>query len=317
MSISIERNDRMKIYFNPKSIGTKFTEEVVKKFPNIEFVFDIEHSKDVDAVVVMPDFFRQVQLEEYKNLKWIQLLMAGYDAFDFNLVQGRDIIVTNAVDIFSISIAEDVITKILVLNRYVKHFYEEMKEAKWMQVRNIPELTHSTVGVLGTGSIGKEVAKRIKGFGCKIIGFRQTPELVPYFDAIYTGDEGLDYVLSHSDYIVVALPLNHKTKHLLSSEKLKLIKKEAVFINVARGQIVDQEALIELLSNGSIRAAGLDVTTPEPLPITSPLWRLPNVFITPHNASSSPYMQERLKDLMIDNITRFEKGMKVLYQITE
>lgn len=307
----------MKIYFNPKSIGRKFTEEVVEHFPNIEFVFDIDQSKDVDAVIVMPDFFRQVQLADYQNLKWIQLLMAGYDAFDFGLVYNRDIIVSNAVDIFSISIAEDVITKMLVLNRYVKHFYEDMKEAKWSQVRNIPELTKSTVGILGTGSIGKEVAKRLSGFGCKIIGYRQKNETVPFFDEIHTAEEGLDYVLSSSDYVIVALPLNDKTKNLLSNQKLKLMKKEAVFINVARGQIVDQDALIDLLSNGAIRAAGLDVTTPEPLPQTSPLWRLPNVYITPHNASSSPFMQERLKNLMLENISRFEKGIDVLYQIVE
>jgi phosphoglycerate dehydrogenase-like enzyme len=125
------------------------------------------------------------------------------------------------------------------------------------------------------------------------------------FDQTYTGEDGLKKLLQQSDYVVITLPLNEHTQRLMDAEKFSWMKKDAVLINVGRGEVVDQDALIEALQLGKLRGAGLDVMTPEPLPKESPLWYMDHVYITPHNAPSSPYMMSRLYDLLEDNIARY------------
>ncbi|MBU1144777.1 MAG: D-2-hydroxyacid dehydrogenase [Firmicutes bacterium] len=307
----------MKIYIDPRIIGKDNYEFIVNRFPQIQISSETENSFESEVLIVMPDFFIKEDINRYKNLKWIQLLMAGYDNFDFSILQNKEVIVTNASDIFSKSIAEDVITKILVLNRKVPFFLEEMKTGSWNPIKNIPELTNSVVGILGTGSIGKEIAKRLKSFETKVIGYRRKDALVQYFDEIYSGETGLEYVLKNSDYVVIALPLTKNTINLINSKTLSLMKENALLINVARGKIVDQDALTEVLINKKIRGAGLDVTIPEPLPKSHPLWTLDNTFITPHNASSSPYMRTRITNLILQNIELYLLKKPVLFQVKE
>ncbi|MGD9909148.1 MAG: D-2-hydroxyacid dehydrogenase [Candidatus Izemoplasmatales bacterium] len=305
----------MFVYFNPKSIGHIHTEELLNTFPEVTFITDPKDAYLSDVIAVMPDFFKDQDLNRFDNLKFVQLLMAGYDNFDFSPFEGKDIIVSNAVDIFSTSIAEDVFTKIFVLNRNVKHYLKMMETGTWSPIRKEPELSGSTVGILGTGSIGKETAKRMKSFDTHILGYRTKQEDVEYFDEILTGNDGLEELLKRSDYVIVAIPLNEKTFHLLDKQKLSLMKEEALLINVARGKVIDQDALVELLEEKKIRGAGLDTLTPEPLPSNHPLWTMENVFITPHNASSSPYMQVRLKDLIVKNLNHFIGKTQIEYVV--
>ena len=180
-----------------------------------------------------------------------------------------------------------------------------MKQGIWKPIRKEPELFGSTVGVIGTGSIGQEIAKRLKAFETHIIGYRKSNYKLVNFDEIVTDVEGLNYLLSNSDYVIMTLPLNKNTYHFMSKERLSLLKKEAVFINIARGLVVDQDALTFMLKEKRIRGAGLDVTTPEPLPSNHELWKLPNVIITPHNSSSSAHLLSRITQLMTDNLTRY------------
>lgn len=305
----------MYVYFNPKSIGHIYTEELIKTFPNITFITDPKDAYLSDVIAVMPDFFTDQDLNRFDKLKFVQLLMAGYDNFDFSPFEDKDIIVSNAVDIFSTSIAEDVLTKIFVINRNVKHYLEMMNSGTWSPIRKEPELIGSTIGILGTGSIGKETAKRLKSFDTHILGYRTKNEPVEYFDEILTGNEGLEELLKRSDYVIVAIPLSEKTFHLLDESKLSLMKEEALLINVARGKVIDQEALVRVLQAKKIRGAGLDTLTPEPLPRDHPLWSMENVFITPHNASSSPYMQVRLKDLIVKNLKHFIENSPIEYVV--
>jgi len=295
----------MHVYFNPKSLGRTYSQELIDSFPGVTFITDPEEAYLSEVIAVMPDFFKDQDLSKFKNLKFVQLLMAGYDNFDFSPFEGRDIYVSNAVDIFSTSIAEDVLTKIFVLNRNVKHYLEMMNSGTWSPIRKEPELTGSTVGILGTGSIGKETAKRMKSFDTTVLGYRTKKEEVEFFDEIFTGNDGLEELLKRSDYVVVAIPLNQNTTHLLDEHKLSLMKEDALLINVARGKVIDQDALVKILENKKIRGAGLDTLTPEPLPSDHPLWKMDHVFITPHNASSSPYMQVRLKNLIVKNLQHY------------
>ncbi|MDD3712776.1 MAG: D-2-hydroxyacid dehydrogenase [Candidatus Izemoplasmatales bacterium] len=304
----------MKIYVDKKMMGKNNYPKLVSAFSDIEFVEDLDNNLDVEAMVIMNSQLAELDINKFYKLKWIQLLMAGYDNIDVDSLKSQGIMVSNARDIFSISIAEDVFSKILFFNRNTAYYLESMKNKQWIPIKKEPEIFNSTISILGTGSIGQEIAKRMKAFGVKkILGYRQTSTSVPFFDEIHTGNTGLDFVVKAADYLIIALPLNKSTHHLINKEIISLMKPEAVLINVARGDIIDQDYLIKALKDKAIRGAGLDVTSPEPLPLNSELWNLENVFITPHNASSSPYMKERLYEMTVMNLELFTKGQKPNY----
>jgi len=307
----------MKIYIDPKFIVQSDIKQMIEDFSMVEFVDTIDDPKIEVAMVPWASFITEENLSKLPNLKWIQLLSAGYDGTDFNLLKLHNIIYTNAKDIYHISIAEDVLTKILVLNRNYRVYLENMKQGIWKPIRREPELYGSTVGILGTGSIGKEIAKRLKSFDTYIIGYRKANVKEDYFDEIVTGDAGVDSLLSRSDYVIVTLPLNNETESFLTKEKLSLMKSNAIFINIARGKVVDQDALTDLLREKRIRGAGLDVTTPEPLPKEHELWQMPNVIITPHNSSSSNHLISRLTKLMTENLSKYLNQEELKFIVKE
>ncbi len=295
----------MKIYYDASYIKDKYALKMIARFPEIEFISDIKSSYEVEAILAMPDYLNQANLDLYQNLKWVQILSAGYDTLDLEYFRKRKIILTNAKDVFSIQIAEDVFSKILYFNRHLKKHIEHKSQEEWKYEPVHFEIANSTVGILGTGSIGLEIAKRMKAFDAKVIGYKRKYAKLPYFDEIYDQAEGLSKLYQTSDYIIIALPLDPSTYHMIDEDAFKLMKKNAILINVARGDIVDQKALVHALKNQLIRGAGLDVTSPEPLPKNHELWGFDNVFITPHNASSSPYFNQRLIDVVIDSILKY------------
>ncbi len=304
----------MQVFVDKKMMGRKNYPLLLKEFPNIEFIEELDESSDIEVAVCMPSFFHKYDVLKFKNLKWIQNLMAGYDTIDIEKIKANDIKISNARDIFSTSIAEDVFTKIFFFNRNIKHYIESMKNGLWEPIKKEPELTGSVIGVLGVGSIGKEVAKRMIPFGVsKIIGFRSSQKPEKYFDEIYTGQDGLKEVMSQSDYLIVALPLNKDTFHIINKETLSYMKNNALLINVGRGKLVDQNDLFDALESHQIRGAGLDVTDPEPLPKENKFWQLQNIYITPHNASSSPFMKDRLYELTRENLKRYLANKEVKY----
>jgi len=294
----------MKILLEPRMITAKHAEALRLVFPTVDFTQDPADTDGVDAVFCHPSFAVPAQLDRYPNLRWVQIMMAGYDTADVGYLLSRRLCVTNMKDIFHISIAEDVFAKILVLNRAVRHDLEAMASGKWEPVRHLPEIYGSTVGIIGAGSIGSAIATRMKAFGATVIGYRRKNAIKGGFDRIYTGRDGLLSLCSESDYVIVALPLKKETTRLVGKAEFAVMKSDAIFINVGRGETVDQEALVEALREGRLRGAGLDVMTPEPLPPDHPLWKLPNVFITPHNASSSPFVWPRIREVLHENIRR-------------
>ena len=307
----------MVVYIDPKFIAQTEMNVLIERHPDITFTND-DQNTDIEVLMIpWPKYITKERLDRLPNVKWIQLLSAGYDGTDFDLIHEKKLIFTNAKDIYHISMAEDVLGKILFLNRNYGHYYDNMKQGIWHPIRREPELFESTVGILGTGSIGQTIASRLKAFNTHIIGYRQTKESVPFFDEIVSDEEGLIHLLKQSDYVIITLPLSEKTKHLIDKEKLSYLKKNAILINVARGDIIDQDALLECLKKGSFRGAGLDVTTPEPLPPNHELWTLPNVLITPHNSSSSPKLLSRLVELMDDNLKRYKLNHPLKFIVKE
>ncbi len=305
----------MVVYVDPRLIGRKNFEELANKYPEINFITEIKNKSTVQVMFTMPQLVKEMNVLDYKKLRFIQYLMAGYDGVDLNLLKENNIVFSNAQDIFSKSIAEDVFTKILYFNRNIEHYIDCKKNGRWEPIREEPELTNSTVLILGTGSIGKEVAKRMKAFETYVIGYRRTYKEVENFDEIIVGEENLNIALQRADYVILALPLNEKTEYFFDKEKINMMKPSSLLINVARGKVVNQKDLYDALKNKRIRGAGLDVFDPEPLPKGNPIWKLDNVYITPHNASSSNFMRDRLYQLIITNLDLYLEGKPVKYRL--
>ena len=304
----------MKVFVDTRLTEEKDYQKLKKEFPNIEFTEDFSKRSEIEVFFGLNSILTKAKIDEFKNLKWIQLYMAGFDNVDVEGFKNKGILVSNARDIFSITIAEDIISKILYFNRDIDKFIYNKNNKIWKPIPEEQEIFNSVIGIIGTGSIGKEVAKRLQSFSPKkIIGHRRKNKPAKYFDEIYTGEKGLNKVIKQADYLIIAIPLNKKTKYLFDYERLKLMKEKAILINVARGEIIVQKDLTKILEEKKIRGAGLDVSNPEPLPKSSKLWELDNVIITPHNASSSIYMKKRLYDLTKENLSRYLKGKAVKF----
>lgn len=295
----------MKIWIESSSLKKEYVKQIVDRFPSHEIVTDLDQAEDAEVAVMMPTWVKPEILNRMKNLKLIKLLTAGYNQIDLSELKQRNIKLAYAKDVFSIAIAEDVIAKMLYFNRRLGPYHDHMKEQSWTFEPVSHEIYGSTIGIVGAGSIGDEVAKRLKAFHTHVIGYRRTKMKQPFYDEMVHHQEGLMDLVRRSDFIIVSIPLTKDTYHMFNQTLFQSMKQTALFINVARGEIVDQDALINALNHDVIRGAALDVTTPEPLPKDHPLWRAKNIFITPHQASASPKMHERLILEVIDTLNRY------------
>jgi phosphoglycerate dehydrogenase-like enzyme len=180
----------------------------------------------------------------------------------------------------------------------------ERKWADWGEFR-LDELTDRTLGIVGLGGIGSEVAARAKAFGMRVIATRQRPEMpAENADEVRAADE-LAWLLRESDFVALCAALTPATRHLIGAEQLRQMRSTAYLINIGRGSLIDESALVTAVQEGVIAGAGLDVFEEEPLPAESPLWDMPNVTITPHEAGSSPRSHERFMALFCENLRRY------------
>lgn len=256
---------------------------------------------DIDAVVCN-SLFHYNDIKEFKNLRAIQLTSAGLERVPLDYINEQGIRLFNARGVYSIPMAEWAILKILEIYKNSRVFYKNQERHKWEKQRELLELTDKTAAIIGYGSVGKEIAKRLKAFGVTVISVdRQVKEDEYVNESILI--DNLDLALEKSDIIILTLPLTDETKHLINEEKIKVMKDNAVLINVSRGGIIDEIALIESLNKDKFLGLALDVFEEEPLN-ASPLWDCENVIITPHNSFVSDKVNERLFKLMIENLSR-------------
>lgn len=294
-------------------IDKHFYEEISKEFPDIEFYTEYEQCPDAEALIGQPETMKVEMLEKLPKIRWLQLFRAGYDMIDIDYIRKREITLTNGRDIFSIPIAEDVVCKILMHSTNALKYVENKKTRTWDNKLKRTELNGQTIGIIGTGSIAAEIAKRLKPFGVKVLGYKKTPVLTMLnFDEIYSGKNGLEHVMSVSDYVVVTADLNKGTYHLINKDNLKLMKETASIINIARGSIINQEDLKEILKNKLISYAGLDVFEVEPLPNDDELWNLDNVYLTPHASALVKNNKTRWEKLIVQNIKNFVDNEKLI-----
>jgi phosphoglycerate dehydrogenase-like enzyme len=243
------------------------------------------------------------------RLRWIHSASAGVDRIATPAVRERGLVVTNARGVFSRPIAEYVVMMTLAIARRLPQLLELQRERTWQPLRG-RELSELTVGIVGYGSIGLEVARLLSPFGCRVVATRRHPERGPGegVEVELFGLDRLNDVLGMSDVVVVAAPLTDETAGLIGAEQLSLMREDAWLINIARGRLIDELALRRALEAGWIGGAVLDVFSEEPLPSDSPLYRTPNVVITPHTSWASDRVVERTVDLFVDNLRRDASG---------
>lgn len=268
--------------------------------------------KNIDAeVLVCYDPFSTLDIKKMRNLKWIQLSSIGVDQVPIDYVKKEKIMITNNKGGYSIPIGEWIVMKILEMMKNSKKFYEKQKNGRWQIDTTILELYKKTVGFIGTGSIAYEGAKRLQGFGVEIIGVNTSGKKVDYFDKCYAMNE-LDKMLPQCDIVVLTIPYTNKTYHLINHSTISMMKEGVFLVNVSRGNIIDEDALLKFLRNGKIRGAALDVFKEEPLERNHPLWHFKNVIITPHNSWVSEMRNERRFNIIYENLKRYINGKRLL-----
>lgn len=240
-------------------------------------------------------------IENCVQLKWIMVISAGLELMPFAAIAERGILVTNARGIHKIPMAEYALGMILMFSRRFVELYQNQMQHKWDRTIRIDELNGQTLGVVGAGAIGSEIAKRAKAFGMKTLGVATTLRQQEEFDEMFDRSR-MDEVIQRSDYLVMITPLTDETKGLIGAREIGLMKSNAVLINISRGAVVDESALLAALQTRAIRGAGLDVFNVEPLPEDHPFWSLDNVVLTPHLSSRSPKYMERAQEIFQHNL---------------
>jgi phosphoglycerate dehydrogenase-like enzyme len=279
--------------------------------------------EDVEALLrgwLSADAFDRV-LARAPNLVWVHSASAGVERALTPAAMERGIVITNARGVFSRPIAEYVLMMILAVSRRLPQLLELQRERTWQPLEGA-ELRDVTVGIVGLGSIGRAVGALATAFGCRVVASRRRSEVgsdeaEPDREAAplaemrldrLLGPEGLPELLGESDFVVLAAPLTPETEGMIDADALAAMKPGAWLINVARGRLVDERALLRALQEGHIGGAVLDTFAEEPLPPSSPFYGLSNVIVTPHTSWSSGRVLDRSVALFADNLRRFAAG---------
>jgi phosphoglycerate dehydrogenase-like enzyme len=237
------------------------------------------------------------------GLRWIQSVSAGTDQFPLDALREAEVVLTSAVGIHDIQVSEHAFGLLLALTRGIAPSIRNQADATW-EWSPIVDLAGMTMGVLGLGVIGEAVARRAAAFGMRVIGTKRSVDgYRGAAEEVFGPNQTLE-VFEQSDVVVVTLPDTPETRNLVGPEELRALS-GGFLINVGRGAVVDEPALVESLADGTLRGAGLDVFAVEPLPAESPLWHMPNVVVSPHLAGASPRYGERLGELFARNLMAF------------
>jgi phosphoglycerate dehydrogenase-like enzyme len=263
---------------------------------------------------------RAEQVRAAKKLRWIHSPAAAVHQLMIPEIVNSDILVTNASSVHGPVVAEHVMALMFALAKRIPAAvrYQQQhvwcKNQLWDEWPRPREVAGATLGVIGVGSIGGEVARRAIALGMNVIAMREHPERGADFladgreEVRVVGTNDLGILLSHSDFVVVAAPLRESTRALINSESIRCMRKAGYLINVARGALVEEGALAQALREGRIAAAASDVFDQEPLPADSPLWDVPNLLITPHSAAITERLWDRHYGLISENLRRYLRG---------
>ncbi|MHB1416819.1 MAG: D-2-hydroxyacid dehydrogenase [Chloroflexota bacterium] len=286
---------------------TELTYPKVYPVPNLDAIL-----REVEVVVAsrLPADI----LERTPRLKWVQALGAGIDHLaPASVLSQADFLITNVSGVHAVPMSETVLLMLLDFAKSWQQLSAQKRRHEWGR-KIVGELHGKTLGLLGLGRIGREVARVGSAMGMRVIGLRRrdsASESVPNVTAVYSRGD-LTAVLGQSDFVVCCLPFTDETYHLIGEEQFRAMKPTAYFVNVGRGQVVDEKALVRALQEGLIAGAGLDVFEEEPLPTASPLWDFPNVLISPHQGGDTDLYMERTTELVCENLRRYAEGEPLL-----
>ena len=293
----------------------KYTDAMYKEFTEngfdiIEGEFDEriplpEGSPAFEAeYVICNSLFTKNDIKLFRSLRSIQLTSAGLDRVPLDYIKENGIKLFSARGVYSIPMAEWAVLKALEIYKSSFGFRRSQQERKWEKNRNLRELYGKTVCIVGCGSVGTETAKRFSAFGTYIIGADIFPCTSPLYNEFADSSDvkTLNQALCRSDIVVLTLPLTEQTRGFIGKEQFEAMKTDSVIINIARGAVIDENALIDALNDNEIGYAALDVFESEPLASDSALWKMDNVMVTPHNSFVSDNIQSRLYSLIKQNL---------------
>ncbi|GIN73064.1 3-phosphoglycerate dehydrogenase [Bacillus sp. J14TS2] len=286
-------------------------EEIKQVVPDWKIVASKDSDRiqeDLEKAEVVLHWKKAVEstlLERNNQVKWIQTWSAGVNSLPLQKLQQKEVVLTSANGVHAYPISETIFALMLGITRKIDTYVRQQQEKKWQNGGLALEIHEKTIGVIGVGAIGQETAKIAKAFGMKVLGVRHSGKPNTYIDTMYKPNQ-LEDVLKQSDFVVITLPLTKETTHMFGEKQFQQMKNSAFLINIGRGQIIDEAALIQALKDKEIAGAGLDVFEVEPLPEDNPLWELDNVIITPHTAGATEHYTERVvRDIFIPNLKHY------------
>ncbi len=310
---------RFDLWCAPEWLGPRLQEAL----PQVHVVqlqnYDRVHEEIADADAALMWSVRPEQFLHAKKLRWIHSTAAAVHQLMFPELVTSNVVVTNARDVHAPVVAEHVMALIFALAKRLPQAmqaqsrHEWAQEAMWHTSPPVREVAGATLGLVGLGSIGRETARRADALGMRVLAVREHPEkgTVPGVERVF-GPSEMDAMLAESDYVVLASPVTPQTRHLLNAAHFAAMKRDAYLINVGRGPLVEEAALIAALQSRQIAGAALDVFDTEPLHADSPLWELDNLLITPHTAAITDKLWERQFQLIAQNMQRFLAGDELL-----
>ena len=293
---------------------------LVAEFPEVDFVFENglsnEELQKADILVTYGEDLDEDNIQYAENVKWIFVASAGVEKMPAQAIIDRDIVVSNVRGIHKTPMAESILAHILAIKRALPWMYEQQKKGEWSKKAKQTELRDSRALILGPGAIGSEVGRLLQAFGVNTIGCNRSGKEVAYMDEIVSFAGLLD-TLPRADIVISVLPKTIETTHLLKEDHFKAMKDNVIFMNFGRGNLVDENVLIEAIENGEIGYAVLDVFEEEPLAADHSLWTLPNVIVSPHVSSHSSRYVERSLDIFKPSLEKWLNGERDLENVMD
>lgn len=302
--------------FPPQIKGSGALEHLIKKYGDVklyntkassqkEFIQRMEGAEAVINVRAYSKFTEEV-FKSCSSLKLLSVLGTGTDQVDLEAASKYNVLVTNTPGFAAIAVAEHALALMLSMARKISLIDREMKEGKWPRGL-MTQLYGKTLGLIGLGAIGGQLARISKGIGMRVISwtFHPSKERAQKYGVEFVS---LDELMKQADVISIHLRLSSQTQNLIGEKEFSLMKPTAIIVNTARGAIIDRKALSDALTSGKVAGAGLDVFDKEPLPIDDPLLKLNNVVLTPHNAGMTPETIEKGTQMAVDNIINYFQG---------
>lgn len=288
--------------------------------PGAEFIYDSRREPQLEHVrraqIILGNIAKPL-LAEARNLEWLQLESSGTNHYTDAGILPPGVQLTNATGAFGLGMAEYMLGMVLSLQKKLPLFRDQQKQHMWRREGDFLAIHGSTTLVVGLGDIGSEFAQRMHALGSRVLAIRRTEREKPFYvDEQYNLD-ALDALLPQADTVALCLPSTPQTDRLLNRQRLALLKRTAILVNVGRGAAIDTEALTEALETGQLYGAALDVTDPEPLPAEHRLWGLENVIITPHISGelNIPETWQRLMDIFCHNLSAYLTGRPLINEV--